>query len=159
MTSSRSAGFDARRGPAGGLVGALFPTRATLSPPPPTEIVELLEATDVEAWAIEHEVTREGHECEDLLLRYGDETKPAVYCPRCRLLVGAREWHAAPGSHAAPEPTHGETAVLVLRANIATASLLVLMTWLAWMGFTTPGVALLAAVGALAVYARVTRER
>ncbi len=57
--------------------------------------MELLEAPDVDAWAIEHEVTRDGHECEDLVLHYRDETKPAVYCPRCRLLVGAQEWRAA----------------------------------------------------------------
>jgi hypothetical protein len=152
-------GIPRRHGRTDGLVGTLFPTRVAPQPPPATEIVELLEAPDVEAWAIEHEVTRDGHECEDLLLRYGDETKPAVYCPRCQLLVGAQEWHTAVVAGTAPEPTHRETAVLVFRANIATAALLALMTWLAWLGFTTPAVALLVAVGALAVYARVTRER
>jgi hypothetical protein len=142
----------------GELVGALFPGRPDLRPPPPTEIVELLEAPDVEEWAIEHEVTRDGHECEDLLLRYGEEAKPAVYCPRCQLLVGAREWRAAPAAGPAPEPTHQETAVLVFRANVAAAVLLALMAWLGWLGFTTPGVALLLAAGALAVYARAVRE-
>jgi hypothetical protein len=147
-----------RDGMTDGLAGTLFPTRVALRPPPETEIAELLEAPDVEAWAIEHEVTGDGHECEDLLLRYGDETKPAVYCPRCQLLVGAREWHTALVSGTAPEPTHRETAALVFRANIATATLLALMTWLAWLGFTTPGVALLLAAGALALWARVGRE-
>jgi hypothetical protein len=144
---------------AGELVGALFPARPGLRPPPATEIVELLEAPDVEAWAIEHEVTRDGHECEDLLLRYGDEDKPAVYCPRCQLLVGAREWRAVPGAGLAPGPTHRETAALVFRANTAAALLLALMAWLGWLGFTTPGVALLIAAAALAVYARTARER
>ena len=47
----------------------------------------------------------------------------------------------------------------MLRANVGTGALLALMTWLASLGFTTPGVAFLLAVGALAVYARVTRDR
>jgi hypothetical protein len=144
---------------ADGLVGALFPTRAAPPPPPETEIVELLEAPDVDAWAIEHEVTRDGHECEDLVLHYRDETKPAVYCPRCRLLVGAQEWSAAVPPDTLAEPTHTETALLVLRANVGTGALLAVMTWLASLGFTTPGVAFLIAVGALAVYARAMRER
>lgn len=120
--------------------------------------MELLAAPDVEAWAIEHEVTREGHECEDLMLHYRDETKSAVYCPRCRLLVGAQEWRAAVAPDTPAEPTHTETALLVLRANVGTGALLALMVWLASLGFTTPGVALLIAVAALAVYARATRE-
>jgi membrane protein implicated in regulation of membrane protease activity len=48
---------------------------------------------------------------------------------------------------------------LVLRANVGTGALLAVMTWLASLGFTTPGVAFLIAVGALAVYARAMRER
>lgn len=144
---------------ADGLVGALFPRRAAPQPPPETEIVELLEAPDVDAWAIEHEVTRDGHECQDLLLRSGDEAKPAVYCPRCQLLVGAQQWNSSIVADSASEPTHPETAVFVLGANIGTGALLGLMTLLAALGFTTPGVALLITVGALAVYAKVTRER
>src|SRR5262245_7900413 len=110
----------ARNGVADGLVGALFPTRVVPAPPPETEIAELLTAPDVEAWAIEHEVTRDGHECEDLVLHYRDEAKPAVYCPRCRLLVGAQDWHAAVAADASAEATHLETALLVLRANVGT---------------------------------------
>jgi hypothetical protein len=150
---------EARDGVTDGLVGALFPRSVAPQPPPETEIVELLEAADVEAWAIEHELTRDGHECEDVLLRYRDETKPAVYCPRCQLLVGAQAWDSAVPADTPPEPTHTETAVFVLRANIGTGALLGLMTWLTSLGFTTPGLAFLIAVGALAVYARVTRER
>lgn len=151
-TESRVGGTD-------GLVETVFP-RVVLPPPPPaTEIVELLEATDVEAWAVEHEVARDGHECEDVLLRYRDETKPAVYCPRCLLLVGAQEWNTAVPADTPPEPTHTETAAFVLRANIGTGALVGLITWLTALGFTTSGVALLIAVGALAVYATVTRER
>ena len=148
----------ARDGVADGLVGALFPARAEPAPPPETEIVELLVAPDVEAWALEHEVAREGHECEDLMLHYRDETKPAVYCPRCRLLVGAQEWHATVPAGTIAEPTHLETALLVLRANVGTGALLALMTWLASLGFTTPGVAFLIAVAALIAYARATRD-
>jgi hypothetical protein len=122
-------------------------------PPPPTEIVELLDALDVEAWALEHELTREGHECEDMLLRYRDETKPAVYCPRCRLLVGAQDWIPAPARPVLSGPTHLETALLVARANIGAVALVALMVWMAWLGFTTPGVAFLIAVGLIAAYA------
>ena len=142
-----------------GLVGAVFPKLVLPQPPPETEIVELLEATDVEAWAVEHEVTHDGHECEDVLLHYRDETKPAVYCPQCLLLVGAQEWNTAVPAGTPAEPTHAETAVLVLRANIGTGALVGLITWLTALGFTTPGVGFLIAVGALAVYATVTRER
>src|SRR5262245_10177719 len=110
-----------------GLVGAVFPARVHPEPPPETEIVELFAVPDVEAWAIEHEVTRDGHECEDLVLHYRDEAKPAVYCPRCRLLVGARDWYAAEAAETVVEPTHLETALLVLRANVGTAALLALM--------------------------------
>jgi hypothetical protein len=148
-----------RDGITDGLVGALFPTRVVPQPPPEPEIVELLEAPDVEAWAIEHEITHDGHECEDLVLRYRGETKPAVYCPQCQFLVGAQEWGPAALADTPPEPTHAETAAFVLRANIGTGALLALMTWLASLGFTTPGIAFLIAAGALAVYARVTRER
>ena len=148
-----------RSGGTNGLVRALFPGSVAPQPPPQTEIVELLEAPDVEAWAIEHEVTREGHECDDLLLRYRDETKPAVYCPRCRLLVSVHDWQPATSAGIATEPTHLETALLVLRANVGISALLALMVWLASLGFTTPGVALLIAAGALAVYARTARER
>ena len=148
-----------REGVTDGLVRALFPGGVVPPPPPQTEIVELLEAPDVEAWATEHEITCEGHECDDLLLRYRDETKPAVYCPQCRLLVSVREWQTAIPAATLAEPTHLETALFVLRANIGTGALLGVMTWLASLGFTTPGVAFLIAVGALAVYARVTRER
>jgi hypothetical protein len=148
----------ARDGVADGLVGALFPERVVLPPPAETEIAELLVAPDVDEWAIEHEATREGHECEDLVLHYRDEAKPAVYCPVCRLLVGAQEWRAAAPDTAVPEPTHLETALLVLRANVGTAALLALTAWLASLGFTTPGVALLIAVGALVVYARRARD-
>ena len=46
-----------------------------------------------------------------MLLRYRDETKPAVYCPRCLLLVGAQDWNtAAVPIGTPPEPTHAETA-------------------------------------------------
>ena len=146
-------------GRADGLVRAVFPGSVAAPPPPQTEIVELLDAPDVEAWAIEHEVTRDGHECDDLLLRYRDEIKAAVYCPQCRLLVSARDWQAASSPGTVAEATHFETALLVLRANLGISALLVLMTWLAWLGFTTPGVAFLIAAGALAVYARAARER
>ncbi len=121
--------------------------------------MELFEAADVEAWAVEHEVTRDGHECEDVLLRYRDETKPAVYCPRCQWLVGAQTWDTAVPADTPPEPTHAETAVFVLRANIGTGALVGLITWLTALGFTTPGMGFLIAVGALAVYATLTRER
>ena len=44
-------GCRARDETTDGLVGALFPRRAASpQPPPETEIVELLEAADVEAW-------------------------------------------------------------------------------------------------------------
>ena len=143
---------EGRNGVTDGLVRALFPASVVPQPPPQTEIVELLDAPDVEAWAIEHEVTRDGHECDDLLLRYGDETKPAVYCPRCRLLVSARDWQTAIPAGTLAEPTHLETALLVIRANLGIGAVLGLMTWLASLGFTTPGVAFLIAVGALAAY-------
>lgn len=142
-----------------GLVGTVFPRVLLPQAPPPTEIVELVAVVDVEGWAIEHELTRDGHECEDLLLRYRDETKPAAYCPQCRLLVGAQHWDPAAPSHAPPGPTHAETAVLVLRANVGTGVLVGLMTWLTWLGFTTPGVAFLIAVGVLAGYATFGRDR
>ena len=148
-----------RNGATDGLVRAVFPGSVAPQPPPQTEIVELLDAPDVEAWAIEHEVTRDGHECDDLLLRYRDETKPAVYCPQCRLLVSARDWQPAGPVGTAAEPTHFETALLVLRANVGISALLALMVWLASLGFTTPGIAFLVAVGVLAVYARGARER
>jgi hypothetical protein len=151
-TESRVGGTD-------GLVGAVFPKLVPPQPPPETEIVELFEAADVEAWAVEHEVTRDGHECEDVLLYYRDETKPAVYCPRCQLLVGAQDWNTAVPIGTPPAPTHAETAVFVLRANIGTGALVGLITWLTALGFTTPGMGFLIAVGALAVYATVTRER
>jgi hypothetical protein len=48
---------------------------------------------------------------------------------------------------------------LVLRANLGTGVLVALMTWLTWLGFTTPGVAFLIAVGVLAGYAAVGRNR
>jgi hypothetical protein len=147
-----------RNGVADGLVGALFPSQVVLAPPPETEIAELLAAPDVEVWAIEHEATCEGHACEDLVLHYRDEVKPAVYCPACRLLVGAQEWRAAVSVAPLAEPTHLETALLVLRANVGTGALLALTAWLASLGFTTPGVALLVAVGVLIAYARATRE-
>jgi len=146
-----------RNGVTDGLVRAVFPGSVAPRPPPQTEIVELLDAPDVEAWAIEHEVTREGHECDDLLLRYRGEIKPAVFCPQCRLLVSARDWQSASPAGTV-EPTHFETALLVLRANIGISALLALMAWLASLGFTTPGVAFLIAVGALAIYARSARE-
>lgn len=149
---------EARGGVTDGLVGAVFPRAVLPQPPPETEIVELLEATDVEAWAIEHEVTRDGHECEDVLLRYRDEAKPAVYCTRCQLLVGAQTWDTAVPASTPPEATHAETAVFVLRANIGTGALVGLITWLTALGFTTPGMGFLIAVGALAVYATITRE-
>jgi hypothetical protein len=148
-----------RDGVTDGLVGALFPRGVVPQPPPQTEVVELLDAPDVEAWAIEHEVTCDGHECDDLLLRYRDETKPAVFCPQCRLLVSAREWQTPVPAETLAEPTHLATALFVLRANIGTGALLGVMTWLASLGFTTPGVAFLIAAVALAVYAGVTRER
>jgi hypothetical protein len=148
-----------RNGTAEGLVRALFPGSVAPAPPPRTEIVELLDAPDVEAWAIEHEVTREGHECDDLLLRYRGETKLAVYCPRCRLLVSAREWAAASSPSIPDEPTHLETALLVLRANLGSVAFLGLMTGLASLGFTTPGIAFLIAAAALALYARGARDR
>jgi len=148
-----------RNGMVDGLVRAVFPGSVAPQPPPQTEIVELLDAPDVEAWAIEHEVTCEGHECDDLLLRYRGETKPAVFCPQCRLLVSARDWQGASSAGTVGEPTHFETALLVLRANIGISALLALMVWLASLGFTTPGVAFLIAVGALAIYARSARER
>ena len=148
----------ARDGVAEGLLGALFPARVVPAPPPETEIAELLTAPDLEAWAIEHEVTRDGHECEDLVLHYRDEAKPAVYCPRCRLLVGAQEWRAAVPAVPVVEPTHLETARMVLRANVGTGALLAVMAWLASLGFTTPGVALLVAVGVLIAYARASRD-
>jgi hypothetical protein len=150
---------ESRDGVADGLVGALFPTRVVPTPPPETEIVELLEAADVEAWAIEHELTSDGHECEDVLLRYRDETKPAVYCPRCQLLVGAQQWDAAVHANTLPEPTHPETALFVLRTNIGTVAFLGLMTSLALLGFTTSGVMILIAAAALAAYATAARER
>jgi hypothetical protein len=149
---------EQRDGSFNGLVRAVFPATVAPQPPPQTEIVEVVDAVDVEAWAIEHEVTREGHECDDLVLRYRGETKPAAYCPRCRLLVSARDWPTAGGAALLAEPTHFETALLVLRANVGTAVLLALMTWLASLGFTTPGIGFLLAVGALAIYARATRD-
>ena len=151
--------MEARGGVSDGLVGAVFPKLVLPQPPPETEIVELLEAADVEAWAVEHEVTRDGHECEDVLLRYRDETKPAVYCPRCQLLVGAQAWNTAVPTGTPPEPTHAETAVFVLRANLGTGALVGLITWLTALGFTTPGMGFLIAVAALAIYATVARER
>ena len=151
MTGTRDRGSD-------GLVRAVFPAGVVPQPPPQTGIVEVVDALDVEAWAIEHEVTRDGHECDDLVLRYCGETKPAAYCPQCRVLVSARDW---PESDAAPllaEPTHFETALLVLRANVGTAALLAIMTWLASLGFTAPGLGFLLAVAALALYARAVRD-
>jgi hypothetical protein len=150
---------ETRAGATDGLVGTVFPQIVLPQPPPPTEIVELVAALDVEAWAIEHEVTHDGHACEDLLLHYRDKTKPAVYCPQCRLLVGAQNWDPAVTGDRPLGPTHAETAVLVLRANVGTGVLVGLVTWLAWLGFTTPGVAFLIAVGVLAGYAAVGRER
>jgi hypothetical protein len=148
-----------RVGVTDGLVGAVFPKLVLPQPPPETEIVELFEAVDVEAWAAEHELIRDGHECEDVLLRYRDETKPAVYCPRCQWLVGAQNWDSAVPADPPAEPTHAETAVFVLRANLGTGALVGLMAWLAALGFTTPGMGLLIAVAVLAVYATVTRDR
>ncbi len=142
-----------------GLVGAVFPKLVLPPPPPATEIVELLEAPDVEAWVIEHELTYDGHECEDLLLHYRDETKPAVYCPDCQLLVGAQRWDHATDVDVPSAPTHLETAVLALRANIGTGVLVGLITWLTSLGFTTPGLALLITVGALAAYATLAPKR
>ena len=149
---------DGHHGMTDGLVRAVFPGSVAPAPPPRTEIVELLDAVDVEAWAIEHEVTRAGHECDDLLLCYGDETRAAVYCPECRLLVSAHDGQAVVPAGTGAEPTHFETALLVLRANAGISALLALMTGLAWLGFTTPGVVLLIAAGALALYARTARE-
>lgn len=141
------------------LAGTVFPGIVLAPPPVPTEIVELVAAIDVEAWAIEHEVTRDGHECEDLLLRYRDEAKPAVYCPQCQMLVGAQDWSPTAPSVVRQPSTHAESAVLVLGANVATGVLVGLVTWLAWLGFTTPGVGFLIAVGVLAGYATVGRGR
>jgi hypothetical protein len=152
MAAGRNEGAD-------GLVRALFPAGVVPRPPPQTEIVELLDAPGVEAWAIEHEAAFDGHECDDLLLRYGDETKAAVYCPECRMLVSARDWEVSAPAPLPVEPTHFETALLVLRANAGAVAALGLMTWLASLGFTTPGVAFLIAAGVLALYARVSRER
>ncbi|MGH7331397.1 MAG: hypothetical protein ACREKS_01360 [Candidatus Rokuibacteriota bacterium] len=143
---------DNRGGVSDGLAGTLFPKIVLPPPPLPTEIVELVAVVDVEAWAIEHEVTRDGHECEDLFLRYRDHAKPAVYCPECRLLVGAQDWSTATPGVIPRLSTHAETAVLVLRANVGTGILLGLVVWLAWLGFTTTGMALLIAVGLLAAY-------
>lgn len=143
----------------GDLVEALFPKFARLQPPPSTEIVELLDAPDVEAWAVEHERTCDGHACENLGFRYRDETMAAVYCPRCELLMVAQDPDLAVTDDLPPEPTHTETAVFVLRANLGVGLILGLMTWLTSLGFTTPGLAFLIAVGTLAVYAGVGRER
>jgi hypothetical protein len=142
-----------------GLAGTLFPKIVLPPPPPPTEIVELVAVVDVEAWAIEHELTRDGHECEDLLLRYCDQAKPAVYCPECRLLVGAQHWSPVMMGVLPRLSTHAETAVLVLRANVGTAILLGLVAWLTWLGFTTAGLALLIAAGLLAAYVTLGWDR
>jgi hypothetical protein len=150
---------EARGGAIDGLVGTVFPRLVLPRPPPETEIVELLEAPDIDAWVIEHEITRDGHECEDVLLRYRDEAKPAVYCPECRLLVGAQRWGTVSAVDVPSEPTHAETAALVLRANLGTGMLVGAIAWLTSLGFTTPGLALLIAVGALGVYAAVTAKR
>jgi hypothetical protein len=88
-----------------------------------------------------------------MLLRYREETKSAVYCPQCRLLVGARDWIPASAGLASPGPTHVETVLLVARANIGAVALVAVMAWVAWLGFTMPGVAFLIAVGLLAAYA------
>jgi len=150
---------ETRGGLTDGLVGTVFPRLVLPQPPPETEIVELLDALDIDAWVIEHEITRDGHECEDVLLRYRDEAKPAVYCPECRLLVGAQRWDTVSAVDVPSEPTHAETAALVLRANIGTAMLVGGIAWLTSLGFTTPGLALLIAVGTLAVYAAATAKR
>ena len=150
---------EGRGGLTDGLVGTVFPRLVLPQPPPETEIVELLDALDIDAWVIEHEITRDGHECEDVLLRYRDEAKPAVYCPECRLLVGAQRWDIVSAVDVPAEPTHAETAVFVLRANIGTGILVGAITWLTSLGFTTPGLALLIAVGTLAVYAAATAKR
>jgi hypothetical protein len=142
---------------ADGLVSALFPRLVLCPPPAETEIAEVLEAADVDTWAIEHEAARDGHECEDLLLHYHAETRRAVFCPQCHVLVGEDSWATANPAGSPPGPTHAETAVLVLRANAAVGALLGLVTWLASLGFTSPDLALLVAVGALAVYGVLTR--
>jgi hypothetical protein len=147
-----------RNGTTGGLVPALFPGTVVPSPPPRTEIVEVVDALEVEAWAIEHEVAHEGHECDDLMLRYRDEIKQAAYCPRCQLLVSARDGETTAPSAAVAEPTHLETALFVLRANAGICALLAVVVGLTALGFTTPGLAFLIAAGALAFYARGARD-
>ncbi len=150
---------DNRVGESDGLAGTLFPKIVLPPASPPTEIVELVAVVDVETWAIEHELTRDGHECEDLLLRYRDEAKPAVYCPDCRLLVGARDWRPATPGTMPRLSTHAETALLVLGANVGTAVLLGLVAWLTWLGIATASMAFLIAAGLLAAYATLGWDR
>jgi hypothetical protein len=153
-----------RRASADGLVRAIFPRRAPPPPPAETEMAELLPADDVEAWALEHETTREGHECEDLLLCEHAQARRAVYCPECQVLVGEREvlvgedpWAIVNPAGPPPEPTHAETAALVFTANAGVGVLLALITWLLSLGFTSSDLALLIAAGAFAVYGALAR--